>query len=183
MTSPATPTAAYMVPRGLLPSGRALADLTFCSGIRFHGLPAACETMMNGRGSHGAVVVLRSAPRTPPYGVASRRKRQSGSALQTVSAARTSVERNPASPAIRMNRWREQSLRFLRQLARIWMMAAMALAACGTSPQSGPTPQSGGPAFEMTVLGQTACPAALDAASCVRVRVTNRGTSGDGRCL
>jgi hypothetical protein len=76
MTSPATPTAAYMVPRGLLPSGRALADLTFCSGIRFHGRPAACETMMNGRGSRGAVVVLRSAPRTPPYGVASRRKRQ-----------------------------------------------------------------------------------------------------------
>ncbi len=62
MTSPATPTAAYMVPRGLLPSGRALADLTFCSGIRFHGRPAACETMMNGRGSRGAVVVLRSAP-------------------------------------------------------------------------------------------------------------------------
>jgi len=61
MTSPATPTAAYMVPRGLLPSGRALADLTFCSGIRFHGRPAACETMMNGRGSRGAVVVLRSA--------------------------------------------------------------------------------------------------------------------------
>jgi hypothetical protein len=67
-------------------------------------------------------------------------------------------------------------------LARICMMATMALVACGTSPQSGPTPQGGGPAFEMTVLGQTACPAALDAASCVRVRVTNRGTSGDGRC-
>jgi hypothetical protein len=73
-------------------------------------------------------------------------------------------------------------LRFSRQLARIWMMATMVLAACGTSPQSGPTPQSGGPAFEMTVLGQSACPAALDAASCVRVRVTNRGTLGDGRC-
>jgi len=88
----------------------------------------------------------------------------------------------PASPAIRMYLWREQSLRCLPQLARICMMAAMALAACSTSPQSGPTPQGGGPAFEMTVLRQTACPAALDAASCVRVRVTNRGTSGDGRC-
>jgi hypothetical protein len=54
---------------------------------------------MNGRGSRGAVVVLRSAPRTPPYGIASRRKRQSGSALQTVSAARTSVERNPRVPS------------------------------------------------------------------------------------
>jgi hypothetical protein len=83
---------------------------------------------------------------------------------------------------IRMYLGRERSLRSMPHLSRICMMATMALAACGTSPQSGPTPQSGGPAFEMTVLGQTGCPAALDAASCVRVRVTNRGTSGDGRC-
>jgi hypothetical protein len=89
---------------------------------------------------------------------------------------------NPGVPAIRTYPWREQSLRSLPQLARIWMMGTMALAACGTSPRSGPTPQTGGPAFEMTVLGQSACPAALDAASCVRVRVTNRGSSGDGRC-
>jgi hypothetical protein len=109
--------------------------------------------------------------------------RHSGSALQLFLPAGTSREREPPRPpSIRMYLWRVRSLRSLRQLPRIWMMAAMALAACVTSPQSGPTPQGGGPAFEMTVLGQTACPAALDGASCVRVRVTNRGTSGDGRC-
>jgi hypothetical protein len=110
------------------------------------------------------------------------RKRHSASALQLFCQPGPVGNGNPASPSIRMYPWKERSLRSLRHLARICMMATMALVACGTSPQTGPTPQGGGPAFEMTVLGQTACPAALDAASCVRVRVTNRGTSGDGRC-
>jgi hypothetical protein len=59
----------------------------------------------------------------------------------------------------------------------------MALACTGYGPTTnGGTPgNEPGPAFEMTVVGQVVCPD-IFATTCVRVRILNLGTAGDGTC-
>jgi hypothetical protein len=64
------------------------------------------------------------------------------------------------------------------------LLIVLATAVCeGTGGVNGPTPGFGpGPALEMSVLGVVACPSDMVATTCVQVRVTNRGTNGDGSC-
>jgi hypothetical protein len=56
------------------------------------------------------------------------------------------------------------------------------LVGCSRGQPNHPTPQPGGPAFEMHVLGGVGCPSPVQGSACVRVSVTNRGDPGDGRC-
>jgi hypothetical protein len=72
----------------------------------------------------------------------------------------------------------------------MWMIGLLLLmlatASCvgGETGSGGITPGGGpGLAIEMAVLGEVPCPAGVVATTCVQVRVTNRGTSGDGSCV
>ncbi|MGZ4146559.1 MAG: hypothetical protein ACXVPL_02530 [Actinomycetota bacterium] len=62
------------------------------------------------------------------------------------------------------------------------LISTSLLGSCNGTTSNGPTPNGSGPAFEMTVLSKTRCPSTIDASTCVRVRITNKGTAGDGRC-
>jgi hypothetical protein len=72
----------------------------------------------------------------------------------------------------------------LLRAASLVLAVALGSACTGSgSTTNGGTPgNEPGPAFEMAVLGEVACPSEVTATACFRVSITNHGTAGQGTC-
>jgi hypothetical protein len=70
----------------------------------------------------------------------------------------------------------------VRNLALLDLVLLTFVGACSNGYDGGTPGQISGPAFEMVVLRQVACPKSLTATLCERAMITNHGERGDGTC-
>lgn len=70
----------------------------------------------------------------------------------------------------------------VRDLALLELALLTFAGACSNGYDGGTPGQISGPAFEMVVLRQVACPPSLTATLCERAMITNRGEQGSGTC-
>jgi hypothetical protein len=74
------------------------------------------------------------------------------------------------------------TMRRVRNLALLNLALLTFAGACSDGQDGGTPGQISGPAFEIVVLRQVACPSSLTAMLCERAMVTNRGEQGGGTC-